>query len=81
LPFIESVTTERSKHNEHIPRHLQESSAVNVKGATLKGKVPARCRDVLLPTKLFLMAKMMSNVHVSAVPDKKKEHKSLTSCT
>jgi len=40
FPFIESVITERSKHNEYIPQHLQESSVVNVKGATLKGKVP-----------------------------------------
>jgi len=60
LPLIELVTTERSKHNEHIPLHLQEPSAVN--GATLEGKVPARCRAVLLPRELFLMAKMMPKV-------------------
>jgi len=42
------------------------------KGATLKGEVPARCREVLLPMKLSLMAKTMSKVR--AVPYKKKEH-------
>ena len=37
------------------------------------GYVPARCRAVLLPMVLFLMAKTMSKVN--SVPDKKKEHK------
>ena len=46
------------------------------KGTTLKGEVPARFRAVLLPIKLFLMAKTMSKVR--AVPHKKKEHKNLT---
>jgi len=75
LPFIDSVTTERSKINEYITitlhLGLQEFSAVNVKGATVKGKIPARCRAVLLPVKLFLMVKTMSKI--SAVPDKKKD--------
>jgi len=57
--------------------HIQEFSTVTVKGATLKGEVPARCKAVLLPVKLFLMAKTMSKV--SAVPYKKKDHKNLTS--
>ena len=63
MPFIDSVTTERSKINEYITitLHLQEFSAVNVKGATLKGKIPTRCRAVLLPMKLFLMAKTVQN--------------------
>jgi len=75
LPFIESVTTERSQINEYITiiLYLQDFSVVNVKGATLKGKVPTRCGAVLLPLKLFLMAKTMFKV--SAVPDKKKTHK------
>jgi len=72
--FIESVTAERSKINEYviITLHLQEFFAVNVKGAALKGKVPARCslcRAVLLPLKLFLLARAMSKL--SAVPDNK----------
>jgi len=43
LPFIDSATTERSKIKEYITitLHLQEFSAVNDKGTTLKGKIPA----------------------------------------
>ena len=68
-------TTEKSKINEYITitLHLQEFSADNVKGETLKGKIPTRCRTDLLPVKLFLMAKTMSKI--SAVPDKKNNTK------
>jgi len=81
LPFIDSVTTERSKINEYInlTLHLQEFSTVNAKGAILNGKIPARFRAVLLPVKLFLMAKTISKK--SAVPDKKMKDKNLTSYT
>jgi len=46
LPFVESIATERTNRWANtVTLHLQEFSAVNVKGATLKGY--ARCRAVL----------------------------------
>jgi len=36
-----------------ITLDLQELSAVNVKGATLKGKIPARCRAVIITSEVI----------------------------